>query len=213
MTVGNYVNRKSGNVVKVVEVDEKTKTLIYEGADGKTHATSWSSFRKSYKSEDVTVNEEPKPVEKIEEKQDSSDNIPENTPEADEKSAEEKPAEKPAEKVEKPKEKKERKKRDMSAADDTFNKLCGIGEKVFNIKTWEKIPRLFVARNDDGKSLFEVRVTSKGITFNFRKEQTPDGYEITRTQNNYYMPEVVVVEGHDVKMAESIIKAYKKEAK
>lgn len=204
MTVGNYVNRKSGNVVKVVEVDEKTKTLIYEGADGKTHATSWSSFRKSYKAEDAPVNEEPKHAEKIEEKQDSSDNISENTPEADEKSAE---------KVEKPKEKKERKKRDMSAADDTFNKLCGIGEKVFNIKTWEKIPRLFVARNDDGKSLFEVKVTSKGITFNFRKEQTPDGYEITRTQNNYYMPEVVVVEGHDVKMAESIIKAYKKEAK
>ena len=55
MTVGTYVNRKSGNTVNVVEVDEKTKTLIYEGADGKTHATSWSSFRKSYK--DATATE------------------------------------------------------------------------------------------------------------------------------------------------------------
>ena len=205
MTVGNYVNRKSGNVVKVVEVDEKTKTLIYEGADGKTHATSWSSFRKSYKAESSETVE--KQVDEVKESENQSET------KSEEKKDEKAESEQSEQATEKPKEKKERKKRDMSVADDTFNTLCGIGEKVFNIKTWEKIPRLFVARNDDGKSLFEVRVTSKGITFNFRKEQTPDGYEITRTQNNYYMPEVVVVEGHDVKMAESIIKAYKKEAK
>lgn len=75
MNVGNYVSRKNNNLtVKVVEVDEKTKTLIYEGADGKTHSISWSSFRKSYKSEDAPVNEEPKPVEKTEKKQDDIKN-------------------------------------------------------------------------------------------------------------------------------------------
>ena len=107
MNVGNYVNRKTGNVVKVVEVDEKTKTLIYEGADGKTHSVSWSSFRKSYKSEDAPVIEEPKPVEKTEEKQDDIKN-------------DDKPVEK-KEKSEKPK--KERKKSDV----DTIN----ITEDVF----------------------------------------------------------------------------------
>lgn len=193
MNVGNYVNRKTGNVVKVVEVDEKTKTLIYEGADGKTHSVSWSSFRKSYKSEDAPVIEEPKPVEKTEEKQDDIRN-------------DDKPVEK-KEKSEKPK--KERKKRDMSAADATFKELLAIGEKHFTLKTWEKIPRLFVARNDDNKSLFEVRVSSKGITFNFRKDQAP--VAVVRTQNNYYMPEVVIAQ--DVKDAETIIKAYIKEAK
>lgn len=190
MNVGIYVSRKNADVkVEVIEVDSKTKTLIYGGADGKTHSVSWSSFRKSYKpKDDAPVNEESKPVKKTAEKHDDI--------KKDDKSAEKK------EKSEKPK--KERKKRDMSEADATFKELCGIAEKHFTLKTWEKIPRLFVARTDDNKSLFEVRVSSKGITFNFRKDQAPG--EVVRTQNNYYMPEVVIAQ--DIKGAETIIKLY-----
>ena len=104
MTVGNYVNRKSGNVVKVVEVDEKTKTLIYEGADGKTHVTSWSSFRKSYKAEesaDADTTTEEKQPESVESA--GSDEVKEtDKPEKSEK------------KSDAPTPKKERKKREKS---------------------------------------------------------------------------------------------------
>lgn len=68
MDVGIYVSRKNDAVkVNVVETYDKTKTLLYEGADGKTHSVSWSSFRKSYKkSEDAEVKSDATaPVEEV----------------------------------------------------------------------------------------------------------------------------------------------------
>lgn len=53
MDVGNYVNRKTGTVVEVTEIDDKCKTVMYRGADGKEKLTSMSTFRKSYKAQNV----------------------------------------------------------------------------------------------------------------------------------------------------------------
>ena len=196
MDVGIYVSRKNSNIkVEVTESYDKTKTLIYEGADGKSHSVSWSSFRKSYKKVEDDVKSEEKPVEEKKVEESNSEEKVQRTVKKDDTPK---------------KEKKERKKRDMSEADAVFGDICGLAAKEFPVtKTYEKIPRFVLIRDENNKSMFEIRVNSKGIIINFRKDQAP--VDIIKTQNNYYMPEVVKAE--NVKDVERIMKLYKKEAK
>ncbi len=163
-----YQNRRNGKVVKVVEQNEKFKTVIIEFEDGKTQNITTSTFKRWYKKVEEEV------VEQV----------------VEEQPVEEAEVVKPVSIAECEKEESEEQQVVITARDEVVKELVDYFQVMegVTVRMWNPY---YAAVKVNGKPVLEFRVLKKGTVTLYTKESyLPEGVDFTAI-NNYYLPCVV----------------------
>lgn len=180
--------RNEGLQAKIVEENEKTKTVILEYLTsenkGKTISVSISTFKRWWKK--IEVEEENQAQEMSEAVEELVKDVPDEVEKACEELKVDSDTLDPIEK-EKPKKVKIKKEKSLPLYSiENIIDVCKL--KMFETKTYEKIKNMIVVKKDK-KTKCEIRLQRNNIIISVKPE-TADvyGLENYEIQKNYYLP-------------------------
>lgn len=180
-----YKNIKTGVKATLIEINEKTKSVTLQKADGKFTATTVGPFEKYWRliSEDITPVETPKTEEQDEVVEPEENVVPEEEAATEETTEEEPEAEEQPKKEKKPKMTKEERNK---VALEYMAKGTEIAKSLgFEVKTYSGMPTDMAVVNKVGKRLFEIYFGNKQWSVYTSDKRVPEGIQYTTIKNSF----------------------------
>lgn len=189
-----YKNIKTGVKATLIEINEKTKSVTLQKADGKFTATTVGPFEKYWRliSEDTTPVETPKteeqeevvePEENVAPEEEAAIEEPEETTEETPETEDEPKEEEQPKKEKKPKMTKEERNK---VALEYMAKGTEIAKSLgFEVKTYSGMPTDMAVVNKVGKRLFEIYFGNKQWSVYTSDKRVPEGIQYTTIKNSF----------------------------